>query len=255
MHRRAKPSSTRSIDRGGAGAARRGSGRLGGLQSTGVGVEASGVHGRSEGLEVGLARQRGVERLEPSGGIDKQGGSVAAAREDERDMRAQQLQPRALKLVERGQLGGRQQRLGGLAASRRQLGLRGGERARSSPCRVRGQLGRSLEERGRGRDAAPALGAVGRAFQLVGDRLVETGGRVCAMPCAAIRIGLGVGRLGQRAMHLLTFVHGCRPVHRRAHQRMAEAHPGAERDQLCRLRPARRRRLRSRVARPPATTT
>ena len=55
------------------------------------------------------------------------------------------------------------------------------------------------------------------------------------MPCAAIRIGLGVGRLGQRAMHLLAFGHGRRPVRRRAHQRMAEAHPGAERDQLRRL--------------------
>ena len=217
------------------GRRRRGPGRLRGLESTGVRVEAAGVHGGSECLEVGLARQRGVERLEPFGGLDEQCGSVAAAREDEREMRAQQLQPRSLKLVERGQLGGRQERLGGLATPGGQLGLRGGERASPSPCRVRGQLGCSLEEGGRGGDAAPALGAVGRALQLVGDRLVETGGCVCAMPCAAIRIYLGVGRLRQRAMHLLAFGHGCRPVDRRAHEWMAKAHPGPERDQLCRL--------------------
>ena len=48
----------------------RGAGRLGGLAHTGVGVEAARVHRRAEGLEVGLARQRGIERLEPPGGID-----------------------------------------------------------------------------------------------------------------------------------------------------------------------------------------
>ena len=152
----------------------RGSGRLGHLQHTGVGIDAPGVHSRSEGLEVCLTRRRGIERFEPSGRIDKEARTVAAAIEHERDLRAQPLQPRALKLVERGELRGREQLLRGLAAPRLQLGLRGGERARSSSCRVRGQLGRSLQERGRGRNAAPALGAVGRALELGRYRLVET---------------------------------------------------------------------------------
>ena len=234
---------------------RRGSGRLGHLQHTGVGVEASGVHRRSEGLEVGLTRQRGIERFEPSGGIDKERRSRRCR--DRRRTRSARAAAAAARAEARragvsSAVASSSSR--GLAAPRLQLGLRGGESTRSSSCRVRGQLGRSLEERGRGRDAAPALGAVGRALEFVGDRLVETGRRVRAMPCAAIRIGLGIRRLGQRAVHLLALVHGCRPVHRRAHQRMAEAHPGAERDQLCRLGRRGARRLRSRVARPRATT-
>ncbi len=211
------------------------SGRLGNLLDTGVGIDASGVHGRSERLEICLACQCRIECFEPSGGVEKERRTVAAAREDERDLRAQSLQQPALKLVQRSELGGREQRLGGLAASRLELGLRGGERARPASCRVRGQLGRSLQERGRGRDAAAAAGAVGRAFQLIGDRLVEPGCSVRAMPCAAIRILRGIRRFGQGAMHRLAFGHVCRPVHGRAHQRVAEAHAGTERDQLRRL--------------------
>ena len=149
VQRRASPSRTRSIDRGGCGAA--GAARAASATShTGVGVGASGVHGRSERLEVGLARQRGIERFEPSGGIEKERRSVAAAREDERDLRAQSLQPGALKLVQRGDLGGRQQRLGGLAASRLELGLRGGERPRAASA------GSGVSSAARSRNAAAA---------------------------------------------------------------------------------------------------
>jgi hypothetical protein len=82
------------------------------------------VHSRSESLEVCLTRQRGIEPLEPSLDIDKEGRTVAAAIEDERDLRAQPLNARALKLVERGEGRGREQLLRGLAAPRLQLGLR-----------------------------------------------------------------------------------------------------------------------------------
>jgi hypothetical protein len=88
VHRRAKPSRTeiersRQLRRLG-----RGAGRLGDLQHTGVGVDASGVHSRSEGLEVCLTRRRGVERFKPSGGIEKEQRTVAAASEHKRDLRA-----------------------------------------------------------------------------------------------------------------------------------------------------------------------
>ena len=182
------------------------SGRLGNLLDTGVGIDASGVHRRSQRLEICLARQRGIECFEPSRGIEQERWTIAAAREDERDLRAQSLQQRALKLVQRSELGRREQRLGGLTASRVQLGLRGGERARSASCRVRGQLGRSFQERGRSCHAASAPRAIGRPFQLIGHRLVETGCSVGAMPCAAIRIFVGIRRFRQGAMHLLTFM-------------------------------------------------
>ena len=135
---------------------RRGSGCFGHLQHTGVGIDSPGVHGRSERLEVCLTCQRGIEWFEPSGRIDKKMRTIATAIEHERDLGVQPLQPRALKLVERGELRSREQLLGGLATPRLQLGLRGSERALSPSCRVRGQRGRSLQERSRGHDTAPA---------------------------------------------------------------------------------------------------
>jgi hypothetical protein len=66
---------------------RRGSGRLGHLEHTGVGIDASGIHSRSQGLEVCLTRQRGIQRFEPSGGIHEEGRTVATAGKDKRDLR------------------------------------------------------------------------------------------------------------------------------------------------------------------------
>ena len=162
---------------------------------------------------------------------------------------------RALKLVQRSELGRREQRLGGLAASRLQLGLRGGERARPASCRVRGQLGRSLQERGRGRNAAAAAGAVGRALQLIGDRLVEPGCSVRAMPCAAIRIRLGIRRFGQRAMHLSGVRAPLPPGTPPSAPADGGSAPGRRARSAPPPRPARSLRPRSRVARPRATTT
>lgn len=52
-----------------------------------------------------------------------------------------------------------------------------------------------------------------------------------AMPCPPIGIHAGIGRLGQRAMRHAAVGLGCRPVDRRAHQRMAESHASTELDQ------------------------
>ena len=68
--------------------------------------------------------------------------------------------------------------------------------------RVRRQPRGSLEERGRGRQAAAGLRPPGRAFQLGGHLLVGLGRRVGPMPGPAVRIDVGIGRLGQGAMRL-----------------------------------------------------
>ncbi len=62
------------------------------------------------------------------------------------------------------------------------------------------------------------------------------------MPRSAIRVGFGIGRLGQRAMHVLAVSGARRAIGRRAHQRMTKPHPRTELDQPRRL--GRRRRVR-----------
>ena len=57
------------------------------------------------------------------------------------------------------------------------------------------------QERGGGRQAAAGLRPAGRALQLGGDVLVGPDGGVRAVPGAAIGIDVGIGRLGQRAVH------------------------------------------------------
>ena len=216
-------------------------------------IEAAGEDRGSERFQVRLARQSGVEWLELLGCIEKQGRSVAAAPEREHDLGAQASELRALKLVQRAPLRSRQELLRGLRRAGLELRLRCGERPATASGRIRGQLCCSLEERGRCGDAAARLRAPGRALQLVRQGLVETRSRVRAMPRAPIGIGLGIGRLGQREVHLTAVRNGCRLVDRRAHQRVTEPHEGAEVDQPGGLGGLLRRPLRARARRPRAT--
>ena len=62
------------------------------------------------------------------------------------------------------------------------------------------------------------------------------------MPGTAVRVGLSIGRLRQRQVDRPAILHRRRPIHRRAHQRMPEHHPLADRQQPCRLRGPRGRR-------------
>ena len=100
-------------------------------------AEATGEHRCRHRLEMRLASHRGVERLEAPGGIEQQGRSVAAARARERDLRAQPLQPGALKLVERGKLGGRQQLERRVRCPGIELRLRGSQGPPASLRRIR----------------------------------------------------------------------------------------------------------------------
>jgi hypothetical protein len=180
---------------------------------------------------MGLASHRGVERLQAPGGSEQQRRSVAAARAGEHDLRAQPLQPRALKLVERGKRGGRQQLECRVRCRGIELRLRGIHRPLSPPRRIGAQLGRACQERRSRRRTATGLRPVGRALQLVRHRLVGPGRRLRPVPGATIGIGIRIGRLGQRSMHLLAVARVSGPVGGRPHEWMAEPHPDPELDQ------------------------
>jgi hypothetical protein len=92
---------------------------------------------------MGLASHRGVERFEAPGSIEQERRSVAAARAGEHDLRPQSLQPRSLKHVEWGELGGRKQLERRGRRPRIELRLRGGHGSPSPLRRIGGQLGRT----------------------------------------------------------------------------------------------------------------
>jgi hypothetical protein len=101
---------------------------------------------------------------------------------------------------------------------------------------IRRQRGGALEEGRGGGQAAAGLGATGGSAELRGDILVGACRRLGEVPGAPIGIGLGVGRLGQRPMPPPPLLRRCRPVDRRAHQRMAKPHPAVDLDQSGQLR-------------------
>ena len=69
-------------------------------------AEPPGVHGRRDRLEIGLAgRAHLAQGVQPPGRLEQQRRRVATAPGGERDLRAQPLQPRALELVDRRELG------------------------------------------------------------------------------------------------------------------------------------------------------
>ena len=67
-----------------------------------------------ERVEVGLARQLGVERLEPPGGCEQQRRRVASSVDGEADLGSQQLRARALEVVEGSGLGHRKELQGAI---------------------------------------------------------------------------------------------------------------------------------------------
>jgi hypothetical protein len=192
----ARPSRSRSIARGGCGAAGSQSG-LGSLADARFAAQATGEHRRRHRLEMRLASHRGVERFEAPGGIEQQDRSAAAASAGERDLRAQALRPRALKLVEWGKLGGRQQLERRVRCRGTDLGLCGSQGPPAPLRRIGRQLGRVRQERGGSRRAPTGLRPVGRALQLGGHLLVDTHRRASTMPRPTIGIGIRIDRLRQ----------------------------------------------------------
>ena len=217
---------------------------LGSLADARLVAEATGEHRRRHRLEMGLASHRGVERLEAPGGIEQQRRSVAAARAGERDLRAQPLQPRALKLVERGKLGGRQQLERRVRCPGIELRLRGGQGPPAPLAPDRG----SARPRAPGtpqpppRPRGPAPGRPSAPARRPPPRRAPTA--ACAR-CHARRSGSVSGSVASASARCAARrSRKCsRPVDRRAHQRMPEPHPDPELDQPASSAGASERRL------------
>ena len=150
------------------------------------------------GVQVGLAGQVQVERLQPLGRLQQQRRRVAVQPRGERDLPAQQVSPGALQLIQRPGLrhGEQVQRLAERAGP--QAGLRRGQRAPGPARRIGRQRRRPLPERRGGGQPAAGLGPPGRPFELGGDVLIRPGRGRGPVPGPPVRIGLRVGGLGQR---------------------------------------------------------
>ena len=138
--------------------------------------EPPGEQRRAPRVEIGLARELRVERLERLRGSKEQRRGLAAAALGVRGLGAQQVQAGALQLVERPDLGRRQQPARRVERAGLQARLGGGERAVGPPRRVAGQRDGALQERGRRGEAAARLRPPGRALELQGDLLVGSRG-------------------------------------------------------------------------------
>jgi hypothetical protein len=180
---------------------------------------------------VGVACGLGVQRLEPPGRAEQQPTGVAGSSLVKCDLSAQAIQlcgPQRVRWpgLDRDQQSERRVERAGVefGPGRREQALR--------PAAGSGRKHRrALQERGRRGQAPAGLRPAGRALELGGDVLVGSGCGLGPVPCPAVRIGLRVGDLRQRAVHGLLLVKRRRPVGHRAHQRMPEPYPCAELDQ------------------------
>ena len=162
---------------------------LGRLEHAARDLEIEG-HPGTERLEVGLACQRGVERLEASGGAHEQPARVAAASLLQGDLPAQVLHLRGAQVVRRAGLDRDQQAECRVKCPGIVLGGGCREQALRATTRCGRQRRRALEECRRRGQAAAALGSVGGALQLLGDVLVGARRGLGAMPGAAVGIDL-----------------------------------------------------------------
>ena len=143
-------------------------------------------------------------------------------------MGSQQVNPSALELIECSGLRRGQEPERRVERARLKACLRRGQRPLRPPRGIECQRDRALQERGRRGDPAASLRSAGRALQLGGDVLVEPRCRLSAVPGAAIRIDVGIGGLGERAVHAPALLRRASAVDRRTHERMTEAHLRAE---------------------------
>ena len=219
-----------STARGGSGPAGAARAALA-ASSTPPGIVEIEGHRGTERLEVGLTCQRGVERLEASGGAHEQPAGVAAASLLQGDLPAQALHLRGPQGVRRAGLDRDQQAECSVECPGIVLGGGGREQALCAATRFGRQRRCALEECRRRGQAAAALGSVGGALELLGDFLVGARGGLGEVPGAAVGIDLCVGDLRKGAVRALSLLKRRGLVGRRAHQRMAEPHARVELDQ------------------------
>jgi len=143
----------------------------------------------------------------------------------ERDLRAQQVAAGALQFIQRPGLCHGQQAERGVEGASPVLGLRGGQRPLRAKRRVERQPGGPLQERSRRRETTAAPCPACGLLKFGSDFLIWARRGLGPVPGPPIRIDSRVGDLGQRAVQLLPRLDRCRPVGRRAHQRMPEPHP------------------------------
>ena len=161
---------------------------------------------RGERVDVRLARDRDVQRFKSAGGGQQQRDRVGAAARDERQLSAQQVDPRPLELVERPGLGRGQQPASRVELAGQQVRLSGGQCAPATPRRVGRQRDGALQEGRRGGDSSASLRATRRALELGGDILIGSRCRQRTVPRAPIGVGLRIAHLRQSFVHPLAVV-------------------------------------------------
>ena len=215
--------------------------------------QAAGEHRRVERVQVGLAREPGIERLEPLGRLDQQqrGASLPAAG-GERHLSAQQVDAGLLELIQRpGRRHGEQ-----LGRRVERAGLETRLRGRQGPPRPGGP-GRPSARPRAARTPPPRPGRRGPGpGPLTAPAPRPPPHRVPApprqVPGPPVRITVAVGHLGQRPVHRPPLLRRRRRVDRRPDQRMPEPHRPPISQQPVGLGRRRSRGRDRRAARPPA---
>jgi hypothetical protein len=116
--------------------------------------------------------------------------------------------------VQRPRLRDRQQPERRIGRASLVLALRGEERPLRPAPRIGRQLDGALVKSRPRRQATARPRSPGRAFQLGGDVLVEPGCRLSEVPGPAIGIHIGIGGLGERAVHAPALLRRASAVHR-----------------------------------------
>ena len=135
----------------------------------------------------------------------------------------QQLGARLLELIQGSCVGYREQSQRRVVSASLMLAVRRMEPALCPAPRIGRQFDGALAKRRSSTQPASRPRSAGQALQLGGEVLVEPGRRMRKMPGAAIGVDVGIGRLGQRPVNALSLLWRCRALHRRTHERMAEA--------------------------------
>ena len=128
-------------------------------------------------------------------------------------------------------LGGRRELKGRVEVASLEARFRGIYRPLRPPRGVLGQFDGAPQERGRRRDSAACLRSPGRALQLGGHLLVGTRGGAGTVPGPPVRIVVGVGRVGERAVHEVAILGRSRAVCGRSDKWMRELDAPADREQ------------------------
>ena len=116
-----------------------------------------------------------------------------------------------------------------------ELRLRRGKRPLRAARRIGGQLDRALEESRCGCETTTRLRSGCGTLQVGGDALVGDGCPLRAVPGAAVRVGLWIGRFRERAVNPAPLVWLGGTVNRGADKRMSEGHGALQRQQTFRF--------------------